>query len=1264
MSFKDKLRKFNRKLRNAPLYDRAYLKLRRAVKGEAPPPKALYYHTNYTDKTVVPGRVLLDSFWGRMIGCNSYAVYLAMRDDPRCADFEYIWVCNDNSKIPDDMVGDPAVSFVAYQSILHQDAMLTAQYLIANCNFPLHFAKKPEQIYVNVWHGTPLKHIGLNADDAFVPSANTQRNYLCSDFILSYSPVMTERTVVAYGASGALDRVYEIGTPRIDLTLTTPRADVREMLGVSGGKDVLLYAPTWRGDFHNKNTDIQTQIDIIREIQTQFSATHDVFISVHHIMATALDDQEISFRTIPSNIPINIVLSGVDILVSDYSSITVDYLSLDRPVALFCPDYAAYRHAQGLHDNLQDFPAAFCETLQELKVAIEIARKPSDFETYAHYKSLLVPLEDGKASSRGLDIFLNKVSATAYPADSRTRILFYAGGLMGNGITSSIIALTNAINHEKYHVTIVFDAAAMDKDIGRQINLRKFSPHCHFVTRTGVTTYTAAESEAYARFRQMGVYQSAQDRALIDDVFKRETRRIFGEQHYDVAIDFSGYGPFWSLVLSHVNAKRRLIYQHNDMKLEAYNPSSARSFPELPAVFSLYERYDGIVAVTSEILDVNRANLRQYYRDDTAFYAAQNVISEEVILRRGDVPLALVSPLMAAVKQVEGLYLFCCVARLSPEKNHSRLLNAFAQVLKSVPDCALVILGSGKLEASLKKKARRLGISDRVLFLGHQDNPYAIIKACDCKVLSSHYEGQGIVLLEALTLGVKCIATDNPAIRNVLKGGVGTIVPKDTSALANAMVAAARTGKTTNPPFDAASYAVAAVQQFYRSLGTGSDQIRIIANRTDGLGERLNAMLNGLWLSERFGCDFKFSWSDRFADDPTHAIDTPENTFSESFLKAHYVPHADVSHVKELKGKERSFEDLTEELSQVDEIAAPRVALSEIFDPEAGFSGKEGLKRAFQRIGFAPHIAEAISCAEDCNVPDNAVALHLRSGDIFFGQYRKYLHYTYKGLTLPLAKQIIKKFTSQGQPVYIFGQDKPSITYLCETCGAQDGDSLKPDSNVEMNATQTALYDLVLLSRFKQIVGGSSGFSKQAGWIGASEVSLAHKMFSAADQTAYAVNDLRKNAETYHPLQSGIGYWYAYFYGRGKRPVSENIPLLQEAFRWDPDNELYGFILAALFVEKGDLLQADKVLEQLFQDRMDADKLPEIFRVFAAKTVGSYNLKEYFPAFETLADTSYWAARLMLRKAILDKDTAKIKKWETQCADLGTAQEQSLVDGL
>lgn len=818
MSLKYGLRSLNRQFRHIPLYDRAYRYLHASYKLTGQDKGASFYHKNYDKRPVEPGLVLLDSFWGRMIGCNPYALYLQMRADARCVDFRYVWVCNDKATIPADVNNDSRVRFVSYQSIAYQIALLQAEYVIGNSNFPLHFAKKPDQIYVNTWHGTPIKHLGRDAEVSFLPSANTQKNFLCSDFIFSASSTMTRRTVVAYNAESALQHVYETGTPRIDLTLSTTRDHARTLLSTIGDKPVLLYAPTWRGTFTHQNIEITRQIATIKAVVSQLSDSYEVFVSVHHITQKALKDRNVKFRSIPKNIPINHILAGVDILISDYSSIVIDYLCLDRPIVLFCPDFENFASTQGLYDDLGSLPVAFCQTPDDLIDVVKQASKPSDFPSYPQYYEMFLKKEDGKVSARALDIIFDRTPAQAYPEIHRKKILIYAGGMIPNGITSSIIALTNAIDHNAYDISIVFNATTADKDVDRQFNIEKLHKSCKLITRVGSLTFTAEERLAYREFCERGAFNDGTQRARIDAAFDREVTRIFGNLHFDVAIDFSGYGPFWTYILSKVKADRHLIYQQSDMYREAYNPSVARKFPDLPAVFSLYERFDGVVSVSQEMSPINRENLKQYYHPKMEFLSAQNVILPDVIQKLSEMPLENISAQVSDILGRQDIYKFCCVARLSPEKNHSRLLAAFAKVIRSNPRCVLFILGAGVLENELHEQARQLGINSQVIFLGHCENPYPIIGACDCAVLASEYEGQGIVLLEALALGVRCIATDCPAIQNVLKNNVGTIIPQDTDALAAAMLEASFQNDAAATVFDIRAYANSALKQFYACL--------------------------------------------------------------------------------------------------------------------------------------------------------------------------------------------------------------------------------------------------------------------------------------------------------------------------------------------------------------------------------------------------------------------------------------------------------------
>lgn len=134
---------------------------------------------------------------------------------------------------------------------------------------------------------------------------------------------------------------------------------------------------------------------------------------------------------------------------------------------------------------------------------------------------------------------------------------------------------------------------------------------------------------------------------------------------------------------------------------------------------------------------------------------------------------------------------FIAVGRLVPQKDYPTLLTAFAEAWGRGLNHELVILGTGSQEAAIKELADKLGVADRVHFKGQQANPYAYMKRAKALVLSSVYEGFGLVLLEAMTLGVPCISTDCPSgpAEILGSGEFGTLVPmKDPHALANAML--------------------------------------------------------------------------------------------------------------------------------------------------------------------------------------------------------------------------------------------------------------------------------------------------------------------------------------------------------------------------------------------------------------------------------------------------------------------------------------------
>lgn len=423
-----------------------------------------------------------------------------------------------------------------------------------------------------------------------------------------------------------------------------------------------------------------------------------------------------------------------------------------------------------------------------------------------------------------------------------------------------------------------------------------------------------------------------------------------------------------------------------------------------------------------------------------------------------------------------------------------------------------------------------------------------------------------------------------------------------------------------------------------------------VGRRTDGLGERLNALINAIRLSEIFQTDFKFSWSNRLTDDELHAIMPIHRMFSQDFIEKHHVPVEETRGAWEFDKPKRPLSAVEWTLCTHGGVSGPRTALSDHISDAAEILRGVSPAEAFKKIEFSPEINEAIALARATPLPDGAVAVHLRSGDVFYSDYRKYLHYTYKGLTIPIAKAMIRKFVDDGHAVYLFGQDREQIEYLAETGPAVSSFKLNADKIASLERHQKAMYDLVLLSRFEKILSGSSGFARQASWVGGSRIISPHEIFNAERQHEISIQDLEENCNKYNPLQTSFGYWYSYFYGRQKHEPSTCIDVVKKAILYDPDNELYHFVLSCLVAKNDDFSESARVLEMLFHDRRATETISEIFRVFTAKTLNAYNLAEYFPHVERAAlSGSFFHSALMAELSFSKGDKASALSYVEQC---------------
>lgn len=170
-------------------------------------------------------------------------------------------------------------------------------------------------------------------------------------------------------------------------------------------------------------------------------------------------------------------------------------------------------------------------------------------------------------------------------------------------------------------------------------------------------------------------------------------------------------------------------------------------------------RADRIIAISNSVQDVLKSNKEVsrpskievvHYGIDIDFFLSQKTVKDY---------LSLKAPITIGT-----------ISRLSPEKNVDLILKMYAELSKEVELGDLRIVGVGPLENELRALAKKLGIEERVNFLGKRSDIPEQFSELDVFVLASSYEGFGMVLLEAMAMGVRIVASRNSAIMEIIDG--------------------------------------------------------------------------------------------------------------------------------------------------------------------------------------------------------------------------------------------------------------------------------------------------------------------------------------------------------------------------------------------------------------------------------------------------------------------------------------------------------------
>lgn len=768
-------------------------------------------------RPIIPDTVLYESFGGLSVSCNPYAIFTYLLDHPDYKHFTHIWIVADTSRIPIQLTHLNNVIFITKNSYRYIYYLATSQYLISNSTFPSFFIRRKEQRYLNTWHGTPLKYLGKDIKSPFMAHQNTVRNFLHATHIISPNAFTSKILLDRYTIENIYPGLFaETGYPRIDRTLRADSAQkiaLRKKLGIADDMPVVLYAPTFRGDWGN---DAYFDCDKLRSDITQLVELPCALVfRGHYHIEHKLATMHLPVIIAGTEIDASELLAITDILITDYSSILFDFLPAKRPVLLYAYDHEKYTQERGMYFSMDEMPGELHFHIDSLKKAVEKHLAKDFVPDGKHLKALdeFCYLDDGQASKRVVDFFFNDTHDNTLTRYVRKRTqpsyLFNMGPFLPNGITASFLNLTKALTAADHDVAVLVNPPDIARD---EQCLNKFSQLSKNIAAIGrnMSGMLLSPSEKWLMDNQHRFDDGKSETMSLqlECIYKREFRRVFGYAEFASVIDFDGYSPYGASLCAAALPETcvKSMYLHNAMLQEA-----TVRFPHLYRVFTLYSKFDHLVSVSLGVCEENKNTLcRKYSVDPDKFITCFNTINHEEIVQKAaeELPSDLTHWL------ADRPY-FLSAGRLSVEKDYQKLIRAFTKIHPEYPESALLIIGRGPLESELQKTIESLGMQRHIKLGGLRENPFAIMRNAACLVLSSNHEGQPMVLLEAMTLHIPIIATDIPGSRSVIENSYGLLVDNSEQGLADGL-RQFLAGQVRAGSFDATRYNQAALKSFFQ----------------------------------------------------------------------------------------------------------------------------------------------------------------------------------------------------------------------------------------------------------------------------------------------------------------------------------------------------------------------------------------------------------------------------------------------------------------
>lgn len=300
--------------------------------------------------------------------------------------------------------------------------LMRAKFWVFDSRQPDFMIKKKHTVFIQTWHGTPLKKLALDMEQLNMAGSQDIDTYhhqfrkACADwdYLVSQNRFSTDIFRSCFDFSNR--PMLEVGYPRNDVLFEKNNKEdltrLKKQMGLPLDKKIILYAPTWRdNDFYQRGMyRFSSQMDFDR-MREELSDEYCMIVKYHYLVSENIDwtPYEGFVYTFDETKDIAWLYLVSDMLITDYSSVMFDYSLLNRPMFFFAYDLEDYKNnLRGFYfDFINEIPGPVSMDTETLIQDLKHYDEKQWEDKYCQYHAKFNHVDDGSASKKIVDLIVD-----------------------------------------------------------------------------------------------------------------------------------------------------------------------------------------------------------------------------------------------------------------------------------------------------------------------------------------------------------------------------------------------------------------------------------------------------------------------------------------------------------------------------------------------------------------------------------------------------------------------------------------------------------------------------------------------------------------------------------------------------------------------------------------------------------------------------------------------------------------------------------------